>query len=259
MTSSMIRWMLLLVVTFCETPSAFAADAPPHVLFMIGEDGYDSAQTLPAFAEEHLKPRGIRSTFAIADAQNPNDFEGLDQLPGADLLVMCVRRRTPPEAQMRLIREHLKAGKPLVALRPSSHAFALRKGEPPAGHVQWPDFDAQVLGVRYAFDHGNRDQYVTRIAEGAADHPILRGVGNFELHSPGPMYKQTDMAMDTTVLLRGTATDRAEQAVTEPIAWTRTVHGSRIFYTSLGHQRDFDSPQFNKLLLNAMLWALERP
>ena len=70
------------------------------------------------------------------------------------------------------------------------------------------------------------------------------------------MYKQTDLAGDVTVLLRGSATDKAGKTVTEPIAWTRTINSSHIFYTSLGHPRDFESPQFNKLLLNAVLWAM---
>jgi hypothetical protein len=32
-----------------------------------------------------------------------------------------------------------------------------------------------------------------------------------------------------------------------------------VFYTSLGHIDDFDEPGFRRLLVNAVLWALDRP
>ena len=54
----------------------------------------------------------------------------------------------------------------------------------------------------------------------------------------------------------GRWSDRTEP---EPVAWTNTYHGGRIFYTSLGHPDDFQLPQFNRLLLNAIRWTLDRP
>ena len=42
---------------------------------------------------------------------------------------------------------------------------------------------------------------------------------------------------------------------TEPVAWTRIHNGGRVFYTSLGHQRDFEVEMFLRLLANAVLWA----
>jgi len=56
-------------------------------------------------------------------------------------------------------------------------------------------------------------------------------------------------------LLMGRWSDRADP---EPVAWTNTYHGGRIFYTSLGHPDDFKLPPFNRLLLNAIRWALDR-
>ena len=44
----------------------------------------------------------------------------------------------------------------------------------------------------------------------------------------------------------------------EPVAWTHeSPRGGRVFYTSLGHQDDFDSLFFQQLLLNAVHWSLE--
>jgi type 1 glutamine amidotransferase len=43
----------------------------------------------------------------------------------------------------------------------------------------------------------------------------------------------------------------------EPIAWTRIADRSKIFYTSLGYPDDFKLPQFRRLLINAIYWALD--
>ena len=43
------------------------------------------------------------------------------------------------------------------------------------------------------------------------------------------------------------------------MAWTNTHNGGRVFYTSLGHPDDFKDPHFRRLLLNGILWALDKP
>jgi type 1 glutamine amidotransferase len=53
-------------------------------------------------------------------------------------------------------------------------------------------------------------------------------------------------------LLIGTIPDKDP----EPVAWTNVHNGGRVFYTSLGHVDDFQDPQFNRLLTNAVLWTL---
>jgi type 1 glutamine amidotransferase len=45
----------------------------------------------------------------------------------------------------------------------------------------------------------------------------------------------------------------------EPVAWTHRHGNSRVFYTSLGHVSDFENEAFNRLLTNAVLWALAQP
>jgi type 1 glutamine amidotransferase len=44
----------------------------------------------------------------------------------------------------------------------------------------------------------------------------------------------------------------------EPVAWTHAYHEGRVFYTSLGHPDDFRNEAFNRLLVNAVFWALGR-
>src|SRR5262249_50899450 len=88
----------------------------------------------------------------------------------------------------------------------------------------------------------------------AKDHAILRGVDVGHLQGNGSLYKTVPLAISTTPLLLGTVPLQPS----EPVAWTnvpRQGHG-RVFYTSLGHTGDFESPAFRKLLLNGICWCL---
>jgi len=55
------------------------------------------------------------------------------------------------------------------------------------------------------------------------------------------------------VLMIGTSPE-----ATERITWTRTNHGGRAFYTSLGHPQDFQEESFRRLLANGLFWAAGR-
>jgi hypothetical protein len=46
----------------------------------------------------------------------------LDALKNADLLLLFARRMKLPEDQMKLIRAHWEAGRPIVGIRTASHA-----------------------------------------------------------------------------------------------------------------------------------------
>jgi hypothetical protein len=73
--------------------------------------------------------------------------------------------------------------------------------------------------------------------------------------SKGSLYKNNPLPEGSRPLLVGKWTDKPE----EPIAWTHAYMGGRVFYTSLGHPDDFETPAFRRLLLNGVFWALDRP
>ncbi len=234
------------------------AGEPARIVMMIGEDEYQTWETLPDFAGKELAAAGHRVTIIHADEADKNQFPGLvEALHESDLLILSVRRRTPPKAQLDAVRAHLAAGKPLVGIRTASHAFALRpkdKLEDPALAV-WQDFDPEVLGGSYSGHYG-RDAATVALAPGAtAEHPILLGVTVSKLIAHGGLYKNTPLASDTTALLLGTI----EGQPPEPVAWTRRYgeKQARVFYTSLGHWDDFLNPEFRRFLGNAVAWALD--
>ena len=232
----------------------------PHVVFMIGEDEYKTWETLPIFAKSELESRGVRVTVVQADAKDKNNFPGLvEALKDADALFVSVRRRTPVKAQLDAVHAHLDAGKPLVGIRTACHAFALRPNEklPDSRVADWAKFDPEVLGGNYVGHHGNELKSAVSLAPGAVSHPILNGVDVRKLEGNGSLYRVSPLNESCTPLLMGTIPDKSP----EPIAWTRLYGAkhSRIFYTSLGHSDDFASPEFRRLLVNGISWALQQP
>ncbi len=229
----------------------------PLILFMIGEEGYKTAESLPAFAKAHLQPLGFRTEFVFADKDDPNSFTGLKALKEADLLFLSVRRKTLPAAQMKLLRDYLDSGKPLVAIRTSSHGFSLSKGKPADGYVEWKNFDTEVLGGEYAGDFNNKTPTDVTTQLRAEQDPIMATVRNKYFRSEGSMYKSTNLKSSTKTLLIGLSNVDG-QPVHMPVAWTNRYKKSLVFYTSLGHASDFKINTFTHTLVNAIYWCLKQ-
>ena len=153
---------------------------------------------------------------------------------------------------MKTIRRYIDSGKPVVGIRTACHAFDAR-GKAPAGHVEWPTFDPDVLGGHYTGHHGNGIKPKMSLAPGAANHPILAGVDPAFV-AQGSLYKVSPLAASTKPLLIGTIADHPA----EPVAWTNQKGKARVFFTSLGHPDDFAIPAFRRMLRNAVFWALDR-
>lgn len=244
--------MLVAACVMAVLPMASVSAAPPErprVVFVINEDEYGAEKTLPAFARLLEDRHGCRTT--VLQGGGKHYVAGLEALDSADLMVLFARRMGLPKEQMERLRRYLDAGKPLVALRTASHAFAPK--DPPAGVQQWPTFDPDVLGGNY-HGHGGKDGTDVAPVAGAAGHPILHGIESAKWHSPGSLYFVQPLDKRVQVLLEGTADGR-----TEPVAWTYDYKGGRVFYTSLGHRDDFEQTPFRRLLVNAVFWAMKRP
>jgi type 1 glutamine amidotransferase len=240
-----------------------------RVVILIGEDEYQTWETLPAFAASELRPPAYDVRLVHEDPGDKHLFPNLiGTLRNADLLVVSVRRRALPQEQLEAIRTHLNTGKPLIGLRTASHAFAVRGADRQVlidhpERAEWASFDAEVLGGNYTGHHGAGPITVLRPVPAAARHPVLAGFpvtavsddGLFE--SVASLYRTSPLATGATPLLTGKIPGQPP----EPVAWTHSYgpQKARVFYTSLGHPQDFKNPVFRRLLLNAIGWALDRP
>jgi nicotinamidase-related amidase len=229
----------------------FKDDKRPHLVVVAAEDEYKTESTLPAFAREHLG-KDFRVSFVFADAKDKTRLPGIDALDTADVALFSVRRKPLAAADLAVVRKYVATGKPVAAIRTSSHAFAPRKGEKlPPGVEAWETFDPDVLGGHYTGHHANALKTKVAATGGPAKSPILDGVSGFE--SSGSLYKTSPLAKDCVVLLTGTAGDHPP----EPVAWVREKADGRgrVFYTSLGHPDDFKQQAFVALLKNGIAWA----
>lgn len=234
-------------------PFRFKNDTRPHVAIVIAEKEYRTNESLPPFALEHLG-REFRVSFVFANESERNDLPGIDVLKDADVLLLSVRRRVLPPAQMKIVRTFLENGKPVVGIRTANHAFLLRNQKPPEGYESWENWDADIFGGHYTNHYGAGPEVSISVADGASTHPLLKDIEAESIRGKGSLYRVNPLAKSATPLLVGTIPDQPP----ETIAWVnRTKFGGKSFYTSLGHVDDFAQPEFRKLLTNAIRWAAE--
>lgn len=234
----------------------FAKDQRKHIAIVMAEREYDTADSLPKFALEELgKDFKISLVFAEGEGEHRNSLPGVEVIADADVVLVSVRRRNLPKAQIDLFRQHVAAGKPLLGIRTASHAFHQFKGGKPEGLDEWSDFDGTVLGGSYRGHHGSKLTSFAEANSAQAKHPILKGVDAAKFQTYGSLYEVRPLAESTTVLMNGSAQGVDEG---EPVAWTNVgPGGGKVFYTSLGHVYDFDSPGFRTMLRNAVYWSVE--
>src|SRR5262245_3061699 len=161
-----------------------------HIVLISGDEEYRSEETLPQLGKILAKHHGFNCTvlFAIDPKDgtiNPNvttNIPGLEALQTADLMLLFTRMRDLPDEQMKHIVDYVESGRPIVALRTATHAFA-QKSKTYKKYF-WQDketnggFGRWALGETWISHHGNHGSQGTRgiIAPGAEKHPILRGV-----------------------------------------------------------------------------------
>jgi hypothetical protein len=273
----------------------YAAKAGPgggrNVVFLTGDEEYRSEEGLPMLAKILSQRHGFKSTVLFSlDADgtiNPKNTTSLSHptaLDNADAIVMLLRFRNWPDADMARFEKLLLAGKPIVALRTSTHAFnGFPKGSrwDPWNYNNEGGFGKRVLGETWLTHWGRHKVEATRgvIEPSQQNNPLLRGVTNifgetdvYEAHPPS----------DATVLVRGIvlktlspdsepadykkarSTDKVEQGVNDPampVVWTRTnknANGTtnRIFTTTMGAATDLENEGLRRLIVNAVYWGL---
>ncbi|REK10216.1 MAG: ThuA domain-containing protein [Planctomycetota bacterium] len=220
---------------------ALAGDDPPlKVCLVSGSLEYKSNETLAAFQKYIESHYNVRCSRAFIEGEDEEHLPGLENLDDCDVMLLFTRRLKLTGDQLDRIRDYCLAGKPIVGVRTASHAIQT-----------WLELDKLVLGGNYRGHHSNDLATEVTLVEDEQDHPILAGVEPFR--TPGSLYKNKGLAEDCCVLMEGTSPE-----ATEPVTWTRTFKGGRVFYTSLGHPQDFEEQSFRRLLVNALFWAAGR-
>lgn len=254
-----LRLTLLSLALTLVTASGFAANIV--CLTVEDPDNYDSPNFLRGFAERELRPLGHKVTIISGEKILPTRFDGFRAaMKDADLLIVFVRRATPPKEDIDAIRAHLAAGKPLVGIRTANHGFVPPAKSPPlaAGLASWPEFVPDVLGCQNTGYETKGLPYKVSVHPAApANSPLLAGVNAAAIKGHQSLYKVLPLAPDAKPLLLGTAEGHPPA---QPLAWTRNYgpKNARIFYTSLGGPFDVTQPDVRRLILNGVNWSLGR-
>lgn len=256
---------IVFAAVFLGASAALAAPKRPHVVFVVGDHEYSSEVTMPLLAAELARRYGLRTTVlqSAPDQNGETDLPGLEALASADLAVFYLRWRRLPAAQVAHIEAYLRSGKPVIGFRTSSHAFNYPKGDPLEG---WNAFGAEAFGTPPGWGAdghrhcGHRCSTEVAVIPAARRHPVLAGVqGPFRVRSWLYVTLPRWPPADATPLLVGTAIDPEKPTDDNPVAWTwKNRHGGRAFFTTLGHPEDFRAEPLQRLVVNAVHWALGR-
>ncbi len=258
-----------------------------HIVLLAGDEEYRSEEGLPQLAKILSERHGFKCTVLFSqDADgtiNPNNetnVPGTELLETADLVVLQFRFRELPDPGMKHFVDYLQKGKPLIALRTSTHAFGYsrNKTSPYAkfswDSKEWPGgFGQQVLGDTWVSHHGNHGKESTRgvIEPKNAEHPILRGVK--DVWGPTDVYGVIHLKPTDTVFLRGqtlkgmSPSDPPNDAKSlMPLVWSRDYQWengkmTRSMTSTIGAATDLQSEDLRRLLVNACYWltGLEVP
>jgi type 1 glutamine amidotransferase len=224
---------------FATMPSKKSA-APLKICMLSGSFEYNSHDSLTKFKKYLEDHYNVQCTLLKAP-EDKKDLPGLEALDDCDVALFFTRRMLIDGERLEQVKKYCLSGRPIVAVRTASHGFQ-----------NWLEFDKLILGGNY-HNHYPDGPETTATVVAAAAHPVLEGVPT-TLKSPGSLYKTSPLADDCTLLMTGTRPGQEP----EPLAWTRTYKGARIFYTSLGHPKDFETAGFRRLITNALFWAAKR-
>lgn len=261
-----------------------------HVVLVAGDDEYRSEESMPMLAKLLSQRYGFKTTvlFPIEPSTGnivpsfQNNIPGLDHLESADLMIMLIRFRELPDDQSKYIEYFLKAGKPVIGLRTSTHGFAYSKNLN-SPYAKWAfnskaegwerGFGQRIFGETWVNHHGIHAKEGARaLMDGVKqmnDHPILRGVN--DIWVPSDVYGIKNLPEEADVLIYGQSTagmdDKApliwEKSIM-PIAWTKPyqIEGGKpgmAFTSTMGSSLDFQSEDLRRLVLNASFWLLGMP
>ncbi|MEL7498261.1 MAG: ThuA domain-containing protein [Planctomycetota bacterium] len=258
-----------------------------RVVLIAGDDEYRSEEAMPMLAKILAKRHGFHCTvlFPINPEDNTITPDYQDNIPGmesigkADVVILGLRFRQLPDDQMKHLVDYLEAGKPVIGLRTSTHAFRYRDGVESSYRSfsfdsrDWKGgFGQQVLGDTWINHHGAHKRESARgvVVKENQTNPILRGVT--DVWGPSDVYGIRNLPESATVLLEGQVLDgmTPDSKPVEgkkndpmmPLAWIKSyqLDGGKqgsAFCTTMGASIDLKSAGLRRLVVNATYWAAD--
>lgn len=266
-------------------PGGDGPGAGKHIVLIAADQEYRSEQSMPMLAKILSEHHGFHCTVLFSlnedgkvdptqkikwqDENVVHNIPGLENLADADLVVLFSRLVTLPQDQLVHIYEYLDSGKPIIALRTANHGFIGFDYKKDGERVKFGD---DVLGGSFRGHHGRWHQDSTRgiVIEQQRDHPVLSGVD--DIWGPSDVYRTypegeslptecTALVMGQPLMTREQDAPVNENLIALPVAWTKTWTGNldktaRVFHSTMGSAKDFESAGLRRLVVNAVYWSL---
>ena len=281
----MITKFLLFSLTLCLSSVFLSADSSKvltlkgkkgpgngkTIVLVSGDEEYRTEESMPMLAKILSEKHGFTCKVLFAwdqtgkyiDPNNQAGVIGWNHLKDADLMFIGTRFRKPSEEDAQFITDFLNAGKPIIGIRTSTHAF---NGKGSFGEkISYGQFGPLVIGEGWVNHHGKHKGEGARgmIEIKNASHPILTGVT--DVFGPSDVYGIRRLTEKDTILLRGAVTKTLDPDSSfvnvkndpmQPLAWLHpyTAPNGKVgttFCTTMGASVDLVSEDLRRMLVNA--------
>ena len=241
------------------------------IVLVAGDEEYRTEESMPMLAKILSQKHGFECKVLFPwdkdgkyiDPNNQQGVRGWHHLKDADLMLIGTRFRRPAPEEAKHITNFLNAGKPVIGIRTSTHAFT---GSGSFGDtISYGQFGPLVMGEGWVSHHGRHKVEGARgiIEAKNAAHPILKGVT--DVFGPSDVYGIKRLTEKDTILMRGavTATMDPDSSFVEskndpmqPLAWLHpyTAPNGKIgttFCTTMGASVDLVSEDLRRMIVNA--------
>lgn len=260
-------------------PPANSANGKQIVL-VAGDEEYRTEESMPMLAKILSQKHGFKCTVLFSfgpdgaeyiDPNNQAGLRGLVALDTADLMIIGTRFRQPDAKQAEHITNFLNAGKPVIGIRTSTHAF---RGGGKFGDITFDDFGLKVLGETWVSHHGKHKQEGARgVVEPAySNHPVVRGVK--DVFALSDVYGVIHLSDADQVVMRAAVTDTLDptsaniagekNSPMQPFVWMHTYtrpNGKgtgQAICTTGGASVDFLNDGMRRVVINSALYLTGR-
>ena len=252
--------------------------ATKHIVLVAGDEEYRTEETMPMLGKILSQKHGFKCTVIFAhsadgshiDPNNQSGLRGVEALASADLMIIGTRFRRPNDEQAQHIVDFLNAGKPIIGIRTSTHAF---NGDGKFGSIPYGQFGRKILGEQWVSHHGGHKRQGARgvIESGKENHPILNSVS--DIFAPSDVYGVRNLTEQDNILLRAAVTEsldpsskNVEGDKNDPMqafAWIHSYEAPNgqkgtSFCTTGGASVDFVSEDLRRLIVNAAYFLCDQ-
>ncbi|MBP52771.1 MAG: hypothetical protein CMI27_06455 [Opitutae bacterium] len=252
-------------------PSDDSKDRGKSVVLVSGDEEYRSEESMPMLAKILSQKHGFNCKVLFSwdesgkyiDPNNPQGVKGWHHLEDADLMIIGTRYRNPNPEDAKFVTNFLNAGKPVIGIRTSTHAF--NGGGSFGEKISFGEFGPLIIGEGWVSHHGKHKKEGARgiIEASNAAHPILKGVT--DVFGPSDVYEIKSLTEKDTILMRGAVTTTLEPNSSfvdekndpmQPLAWLHPYEAPNgkkgiTFCTTMGASVDFVSEDLRRLIVNA--------